>query len=113
MDSLIDSGGHFAQTISDFRMSKGVTKIKVFAICLYNNNYYYYAIYLYMCLLFYKICFCITIIYYYLLLLCFFFSSSSSFSSLLLIQPADYCSPSMVDAKGQPIKQDDIPNIFQ
>ena len=29
-----------------------------------------------------------------------------------MTQPADYCSPSMIDAKGQPIKQDDIPNIF-
>ena len=54
VDNLVDAGGHFAATISDFRMNKGVSKVK----------------------------------------------------------PADYCSPSMVDAKGQPIKQDDIPNIF-
>lgn len=54
VENLVDAGGHFAATISDFRMNKGVSKVK----------------------------------------------------------PADYCSPSMVDAKGQPIKQDDIPNIF-
>ena len=54
VENLIDAGGHFAATISDFRMNKGVSKVK----------------------------------------------------------PADFCSPSMVDAKGQPIKQDDIPNIF-
>jgi hypothetical protein len=29
VDNLVDAGGHFAQTIGDFRMNKGVSKIKV------------------------------------------------------------------------------------
>ena len=30
VDAVVDAGGHFAQTIADFRMNKGVSKIKVY-----------------------------------------------------------------------------------